>query len=669
MRIAIVGLTAAVLLMGLAPSLPDPVQGSVDIFLGPLGVTPASAQAVEARCDDALNRAGLIRKALETDTRPASVETVFVPYDALYNLLAGAFAEVNTLNESNPSEPIRKAAQVCVQKLSDVTTGVGLSRPIYDRLAAIPTARLNAGTAYALKKRLAAYRLSGVDKDEATRAKIEKLQKEITATGLTFASNIRENPGAVKFKPEELAGLPQDWLDAHKPGPDGLITVTTNYPDVFPVLEYADNPETRRRMQSVFDNLAWPANEAVLKQLLTQRYELARLLGFPNYAALVMSDKMIGSPERAGQFLEQVNIAAQPGAEKDRAILLARLKKIDPKATVVDRWSVGYLSRLVRKEDYQVDSAVVRGYFTYDRTRDGIFQLVEDLFGVQIRPWQTATWHESVKAYELVENGQVIGRFFLDMHPREGKFNHAAMFPLRNGIEGRSLPIASLLCNFPATGPLDHEDAETFLHEFGHLLHWMFSGRQKWAQQNFAEMEWDFVEAPSQMLEEWVWDYDTLKRFAVNEKGEPIPEDLVRKMNAARRFGEPGMWKGQITYSAISLNYYNRDPAGIDLAGVWKEQYQRYGLYPYVEGSHQYAAFGHLDGYSAIYYTYIWSKAIALDLHTVFAVKGLRDADTARRYRREVLAPGGSKPAGDLIQTFVGRPMSVEALERRLKGE
>jgi thimet oligopeptidase len=334
----------------------------------------------------------------------------------------------------------------------------------------------------------------------------------------------------------------------------------------------------------------------------------------------------------------------------------------------VNRWDAGYLTRLVRLQKYDVDSAVVRTYFTYDRTRDGLFKVVQDLYGVQIRPWKTPVWHESVGAYEILDGGKVIGRFYLDMHPREGKFGHAAAFPVRIGQKGRVVPISALICNFPAEGPMDHLDVETFFHEFGHLLHWIFAGQQELALQNFGQVEWDFVEAPSQMLEEWVWDYDTLRTFAVNDRGETIPRELVAKMVAGRGFGEPGQWRGQATYAAISLNYYNRSPEGLDLTEVWKANYEKYGNYAYTPDTHPYASFGHLDGYSAIYYTYPWSKAIALDLFSQFKANGMRDRATAARYRKEVLAPGGARPAEENIRAFLGRPLSLEPLERKLQG-
>jgi thimet oligopeptidase len=322
---------------------------------------------------------------------------------------------------------------------------------------------------------------------------------------------------------------------------------------------------------------------------------------------------------------------------------------------------------LLRKQKHDVDAGEVRQYFTYEKARRGIFMLVKDLFGSDIRPWNTPVWHPSVSAWEVHDGDRLVGRFYLDMHPREGKYNHAAEFPIRTGVAGRQVPIASLVTNMPATGPLGHGDVVTFLHEFGHLLHWLYSGHNRFGQQSMNYLQWDFVEAPSQMLEEWAWDYDTLKTFAANVSGATIPADLARRMNAGRRVGEAVNWKQQLAYSAVSLNFYNRRP-DFDLATLYDEMMTRHAPYPPVPGTHAYASFTHIDGYSAIYYTYVWSKAIAVDLFTRFRAAGMRDEAVATRYRRQVLEPGSSADANTLIGDFLGRPLSLDAWSEELRG-
>jgi thimet oligopeptidase len=313
----------------------------------------------------------------------------------------------------------------------------------------------------------------------------------------------------------------------------------------------------------------------------------------------------------------------------------------------------------------------VREYFSFGKVRQGVLDITSQMFGVTYRKIATPVWHASVEAYEMDDkDGNPIGRFYFDMHPREGKYKHAAAFPIRTGVEGQQLPEAALICNFPgADDPsalMEHSDVETFFHEFGHLVHHLFGGHQRWLGVSGFSTEWDFVEAPSQMLEEWGWDKAVLKRFAVNKAGETIPDHLIAKMQKARDFGK-GLWvRHQMFYAALSLNYYNQDPSKIDLAAVAKAMQQEYSPFPYVRDTFFQYSFGHLDGYSAIYYTYMWSLVIAKDLFHVFEEKGLLNPDAASRYRKYILEPGGSKDAALLVKDFLGRDYTFDAFGRWL---
>ncbi|HEY4545218.1 MAG TPA: M3 family metallopeptidase [Pedomonas sp.] len=635
-------------------------------LLTALPVSEASSEAISSRCNRVLALTNKAKSELEKRSARATFNEDFVAYDTLMLGLGDGYNEMALISQTNPDKEVRQAAETCVAKLSDLNSAISLSLPIYERLASLPTPS-DAKAAFTLKKMLTNYRIAGVDKDAATRAKVAELQKEITEVGLAFAANIRDDTGDIKLRPEELAGLPQDYLSAHKAGADGFVHLTYDYPDIFPVLEFASNRETRKKVMTAFLNRAWPTNAPVLKSLLEKRYALAQTLGYPDYATLVTTDKMIGDPQRAGQFLDEINAAAQPSAEKDMAELLAFAKTVDPSITELQRYDTRYFSNLLRKEKYAVDAAEVRQYFTYDKTRQGIFGLISDLFGADFRPWNTKVWADGVTAWELYDkDGTLVGRFYLDMHPREGKFNHAAMFPVRTGIAGKQIPTGALVANMPASGPMDHQDVVTFLHEFGHLIHNLYSGRTQYGVQSMGNLQWDFIEAPSQLLEEWVWDYDTLRTFASNPQGDPIPQALVEKMNAGRRFGQSEMWKRQLALAAVSLNYYNRAP-DFDLKDMYDAQSQRYVQLPLLDAAYEFANFGHLDGYSAIYYTYIWSKAIALDLFTAFEKAGLRDPHAASRYRKLVLEPGGSQDANVLIHDLLGRNLSLEAFKAELQ--
>ena len=292
------------------------------------------------------------------------------------------------------------------------------------------------------------------------------------------------------------------------------------------------------------------------------------------------------------------------------------------------------------------------------------------MFQVQIKPWKTPVWDKLVEAYEMYDHGKLIGRFYFDSHPRPGKYEHANSVPLRAGTAAGQIPVGILVMNLPAgghaTGLMEHGDVETFLHEYGHLLHGIFGGQnQRWAAQSGVATEWDFVEAPSQMLENWVYDYDTLARFAVDASGTTIPRSLVDQMNKARYFSLGMDDMRQLGLTNVSLQYYLA-PAPADLGAAARAFDSKYDTLPPAPSSQFQDAFSHLGGYAAAYYTYRWSIVIADDMFTQFAAHGLKDPATAARYRRLVLAPGGTRPAGELVADFLGRPISLDAYRANL---
>lgn len=640
----------------------------INNFLATTTLTPTSAKVVTDRCAAALALGKSVRASLEVRRGPATVAGDLAPYDALTNELSSIASEMSVISGANPDKAIRDSADECQQKTSDALTGISLSRPIYDRMAKIDPASLDTTTADYLKRILRDFRLAGVDKDAATRARVAELQAEITKAGVEFDRNIAEDKSEITLKSaDDLDGLPADYIAAHRPGPDGLIHISTEYPDVFPLLKFANKEDVRKAMYIAFSNRAYPANQPVLKELLAKRQALADTLGYPDYASVITADKMIGSPQHAMSFLEQVSAAADSASARDLALLLAAQKQFAPDETRLEPWNRSYVTNLVMKSKFDVDQSEVRKYFTYTEARGGIFQLVHDLFGADIRPWNVKLWNKDVEAYSLYDHDKLIGHFFLDMHPRPGKYSHAATFFVRRGLATGQLPIGGLICNFPADGPMEHADVTTFLHEFGHLIHFIYSGHQKYAGESMDQLQWDFIESPSQLLEEWTWDYDTLSRFAKDANGNSIPRGLVAKMNAARHFGEALSWKRQVGLAAASLAYHSKAGSAADLDQTWVNSYDKYADDFTVPGTHSWAAFGHLNGYSAIYYTYVWSKAIALDLATRFKKDGMRNPATALAYRKAVLDPGGSVTADQLIHGFLGRDMNAAAFEEELK--
>ncbi len=630
-----------------------------------------SADAVTALCEQENQTLRDHMLALESFTGKPTLDGYYKSLDSMVTSLGNLRSTAESLGGIHPDEELRTAAENCAQLLSSIGSDLSLSRPIYEAVSQLDVSTEDQATRHSVEKTLLDYRLSGVDKDEATRERIRELNKELVVIGQTFDRNIREDVRTLELDSvDDLAGLPEDYIAAHPADENGIIRITTQYPDLFPFITYSESDELRKELLTLYGNRAYPQNKEILEQMMAKRYELAQLVGFDNYAALVTADKMVGTPERVNGFLEELKEYTAEANDRDYNMLLERLRQDQPDAERVETWQSSYISEKVRKDEFQLDSKETREYFNYDNTRDGILTMVQDLFQVQIRPWQTETWHEDVESYELLSGDRVLGRFYLDMHPREGKFQHAAMFPFVNGIEGQQLPVAALICNFPAgTDLMQHSQVVTFLHEFGHLIHWMFAGHQDWNNVSGIATEWDFVEAPSQMLQEWVWDYETISRFAKNRDGEVIPEELLNKMIAARDFGLGMGTRRQLSLAAMSLNLYNDDPATIDVDELFPRMSREYTHFESIPDTHFYTNFGHLNGYSAIYYTYQWSLAIATDMFTRFEEQGLRNVEVAGAYRDIVLAGAGTRPAGELVTDFLGREISFKAYADRLSGK
>ncbi|MGB5542760.1 MAG: M3 family metallopeptidase [Gammaproteobacteria bacterium] len=629
----------------------------------------ATASEYAAACETGIDDVRKQFVTLQDFQGEATVDSVLVPYNTMQRDLINVAYPAQLYFLNHPDAGVRAAAATCEQRVDDLNTEIGLSRPLYDAIVAVDVSGEDETTRHFVSTTLRDFRINGVDKDEATRTRIRSLNEEITKLGQEFDSNVPSDVRSISVdSAAELAGMPQDWIDAHPPGADGKITITTDYPDYIPFMRYADNDALRKKLYLEYQNRAYPKNEEVLSALIAKRYELARLTGFDNWADRATADKMTGSAAEAWDFIRGGLEASQPRAEADYQMYLARLRQVDPEAEAVYPWQSSWIGNKIRQEKYQVDSAALRAYFEYSKVRDGIFNLTRNLFGLEIRNWSGAeTWDPSVETYELFDDGELVGRFYLDMHPRPDKFKHAAMFQVETGYPGGPVPRAALITNFPGgeeKGYLEQTQVETFLHEFGHLIHFLVSNRQRWTP--LTTPEWDFIEAPSMMLQEWIYDTATLQSFAINEAGETIPGELVEKLRAAQNFGQGLFINGQMFYAAVSLNYYNRDPASFDLLQLYKDLSDKYSVIPYVDGAHQYASFGHLNGYSAYYYTYMWSQVIAYDMFSRFEDEGLLDPTAAQEYLEFVLVPGGARPAADSVAEFLGRPYNFDAFQRRL---
>jgi thimet oligopeptidase len=596
-------------------------------------------------------------------------------YDEATAALTDAANRAELISVTHPDPAMREAADAARQAVAKVATDLSLDRDLYDALAGLDATAFDPPTRHYLSRTLLEFRRAGVDRDDATRARVRELNEELVAIGQDFDRNIRTDTRRARLPAEALHGLPEDYVRAHAADDDGLVTITTDYPDLIPFLTYSTDATAREELWRLHWTRAYPANIDVLRQMLERRYELATLLGYPNWAEYAAEDKMIGTAGNITDFIERISAAASNRAARDYADLLARKQLDTPEATVVERWDVSYLDDRIKAERYALDTQALRPYFEYGRVKAGLMALGERLFGIRFRQrTDIPVWHPEVECFEVFDGSRLLGRIFLDMHPRPDKYSHAACFGMTKGKAGARVAECALVCNLPRPGDepalLLHSDVVTFFHEFGHLLHAVLGGEVRWAGSSGIATEWDFVEAPSQLLEEWVKDAETLATFAVHhETGEPLPAEMVGRLRAADEFGKGLFVRQQMAYATLSLELYNRSPDGLDPMEVERRATRRLLPYGPVDGTYLPLSFGHLDAYSAVYCTYMWSFVIAKDLFTAFARDGLLSSATATRYRRKVLAPGGTAPAAELVAGFLGRPYTFDAYQAWLDAD
>ena len=617
---------------------------------------------VSQRCRDQLEEAQQQVGLVKAGSSDAPV--VLVAWNKAETAIANA-ESVALWAEVHPDAAVRDLADDLSQQVQKYVTELGLDRDLYavfDRLAtSSDLSDLDADARRVLEHTLRDFRRAGVDRDDATRDRLRALSERSVKLSQDFGRNIRDDVRSIRIAPERLAGLPEDYRAAHAPGEDGLVTITTDYPDLVPFITFGSDAEARHELALAQNNVAWPANDQVLQDLLAVRRETAQLLGYDSWPDYDTEVKMIGNGQAVADFIDRVGEAAKERAGDEVGVLLERKRVDDPSADAVATYDSRFYSELVRREQYDVDGQVVRTYFPFEQVRQGLLDVTGRLFGLGWTPVareDAGTWHDEVASYDVDLDGTRIGRIHLDLHPREGKFKHAAQFDLVKGIAGEQLPEGVLVCNFNR-GLMEHDEVVTLFHEFGHLVHHVLAGQGQWARFSGVATEWDFVEAPSQMLEEWAWDADVLATFARNEAGETIPADLVAAMRRAEQFGKGLYAVQQMSYAARS--YWFHAGEHDDLTSYGDELQRRHSVFPPLDGAHMHCAFGHLDGYSSGYYTYMWSLVIAKDLFSAFDPDDLFAVDVALAYRDKVLAMGGREDAADLVADFLGRPYSFDS--------
>ena len=574
---------------------------------------------------------------------------------------------------AHPDEGVRERAKKCEPNVDKLETSLWLDAALARVVKRYAAKRENlpAPRARLLAHVLRDFRRNGLELDFKGQARVRTINDDLTKLGQDFDTNLAASHLFVDATPAQLEGLPTEWLASHKPEADGNVRISTDYPDYFPVLTYAKDRELALELYKKFENRAADTNVAVLDTILALRAEKAKLLGYATWADYVLEPRMAKDAKTVASFLEGLKKHLAKKGDLEIGEFRAAHAKLGGKVTdpipPSDRL---YLEDQLRKSKYGLDSKEVSQYFEVRKVKEGLLAITSRMYGIKYRPAAVPTWHADVEPMEVVDaGGKVLGRFYFDLYPREGKYKHAAVFSIRDTVKlkdgSRLVPLAAIECNFPKPGGggaalMSHQDAVTFFHEFGHVLHHVLSEAElsSFAGTSVAR---DFVEAPSQMLEEWAWAKETLDLFAVHhETGKPMPKELHAAMLRSRGFGRALATQRQLFLAALDQTYHTRQ-LPFDTTKVLQEVNDAYTPFKYVEGTHFQASFGHLIGYDAGYYGYQWALSIAQDLFTRFKKEGLLNTKTAADYRADVLAMGASDDEVNLVTKFLGRPPSDAA--------
>jgi thimet oligopeptidase len=648
--------------------------GRVEAVDSPFTDGVTSAASLQESVETRLTRARQLLDNLLAVKGPRTIANTLEPYDELGDEIRTASSTAGLMASVHPDEAMRKAGDDLERKADALDADIGLRPEVFRALRDLRFDGADAETRYYVERTLRDLRRLGVDRSEETRARLKGLRDELTVLMNEYLRNIRERGRRFTVNAEELDGLPADFIARHKPDASGAVTLTSDVVDARPVLTYATSEALRRRMYVESNTVAYPENVPVLSKMLVVRAETAKLLGYPTWASYDMASRMSGEVKTVSSFIDRVVAAAGKKATREYDELLRTKRQTIPGGTL-NVWDRPFYAEQVRKKNYDFDSQSIRPYFGASRVLRGVLDVTSRIFAVTYRPAAGVdVWHPSVRVYEMLDEGRLVGRLYLDLYPRPGKASNAFTSTVRQGAANKHIPEAVLVASLSGghaddPGLMTHDEVRTLFHEFGHVVHRLIGGHRSWYGMSSTRLERDFVEAPSQMLEEWIWDPATLATFATHyQTGEPIPATLVMQMRRASEFGQGLDVRGQMVFARVSLSLHDRDPRRVDATALFKEIHNRYLPYTHVDGTYRELVFTHLanPGYASAYYTYMWSLVIAKDLLTGFDGKNLAAPGAARRYRDAIFAPGSSKPAVTLVRDFLGRPFNATAWEEWL---
>ncbi len=651
--LAVLALTAVSAASPAAPALP-----------GPNFPAYASAAEVRTRCDADLKGAGRLVQALE---RRKADKSWLAAYDDLTTYLEDHQGPNDFILNVHPDKAVRDAAQACSLRWADFGSSLGQNAKIFRGLQKAPKA--DATDAELVRLASAQFEDSGVALPRPKRARAKQILDKLSELDQQFNKNIRDAGTRVAFTVDELKGVPEPiWANA-KRDDQGRVLLGVDYPTYLPLMRTAENAATRERMWRAKTNEGGEANLKLLAEIATLRREYAALFGYGNFVDFNLRRQMARDGATATHFLDSVKSAVDE-REKHEIEELRADKAAHTgqplETTRIERWDASFYGERVKRARFSVDQNAFKPYFPPQASLEFALHVIEKLMGVKYTRIDNPLWVPDAQTYVVSDaaSGQALGQLYVDLYPRDGKYNHAAVWPLRGSAtrSGRT-PAAALVVNFDRNG-LTLDEVETLLHELGHSVHVDLS-RTRYASLAGTNVMHDFVEAPSQMLEDWVYDKRVLKLMQeVCPSCKPVPDAMVDQALAAKHYGKGGQYGRQLLYASYDLALHQQ--AKPEPLPLWARME---GATPlgYVPGTMFPAGFAHIaGGYGAGYYGYLWSLVVAMDLRTAFAADKL-DPDVGRRYRERVLAQGAQKPAPELVKDFLGRESNSQAFFDYLK--
>ena len=631
-----------------------------------------------AACDLAIADAQSKVSALELV--PAEARTFANTTLVLENVLADFDRDVGRmqfLSEVAVDEALRDEANDCSSHASTFYVNLFTRREVYNVVKVAKTA--NADEARLQHSYMESFESNGLKLSDDVLAQVNAKSQELAQMTNDFSENINKDKTTVALTDTELEGVPASIINGLKRDDQNRVIVPMNealYPQLIVNAKLSD---TRHKCSLAYNNRAAGPNLPLLKKILKTRQDIAKLQGFPSWADYQLSTgRMAKNVPTVMGFLNGLKDKLAIGLKRDYDGLLKFKKESDPTADHLDPWDLGYLEYQIQKRDYQLDDEKIREYFPSDKVVEAMFKVYSTLLGVRYEEVTNAqVWAPGVKMYKIFDgkSNELIGHFYTDFIPREGKFSHAAAFPLTAGrrlADGTyNKPMAVIVANLnpPADGKpslLAHDEVETIFHEFGHIMHQTLT-KAPYASLAGSAVYRDFVEAPSQMLENWVWSPEILASLSSHylRPNERLPDDLLKQMIAARDFDSARSNTGQLYYGLMDMTYHML-PGDFDTTEVQYQLYRDVLKLEPTAGSHFEASFGHLMGYDAGYYSYLWSQVYAADMFTRFEGEGLLNPATGASYRTNILERGGMEDPLVLITKFLGREPNNKAFLKRL---